>query len=415
MRPVVLAALAVLAAAPAAAHAGTVTMSTYMECYGDSSCSKYQAGTVLPWLDFKADAGERNDLRIEPAPENRVRITDRGAPLRATGCEAVSANEALCPAPGLATIDLGDLEDAADLPVPGTLQVGGGPGDDAIAGGPGGGTFDGGPGRDRIAARAGNDTLHGSLEGEPLDELDGGEGHDTVDYARRAAGVAVALDVAAGPHAVDLLTGIEGVRGGPGDDTLTGSEQADRLEGGEGRDEVRGNGGDDAIDPGLGADRVDGGAGNDRIALDDRVADRVACGDGRDVVIGSLVDDDYAAALNGPFGVEPNDVLRPDCERALLRHADVDDLVVDPRVRVTGSLVRVRNPCATASGKPCAGVLRVRGGPARAARGFRRGRQWVVLRLRGAPTLLRLRVAMRIGRVKYRGGWTADVAPSPVG
>lgn len=79
--------------------------------------------------------------------------------------------------------------------------------------------------------------------------------------------------------------------GGPGSDRVKGGTGADRLQGDDGNDDVAGRGGNDVIEGGLGFDRLAGDAGDDRLESADGLADRIACGDGRDRVAADTVDD----------------------------------------------------------------------------------------------------------------------------
>ena len=82
-----------------------------------------------------------------------------------------------------------------------------------------------------------------------------------------------------------------------GDDVVAGNEDGDYLEGGFGRDRVDGGPGNDRIFGNQDADVLEGGDGDDRISAIDGVADRIACGPGRDVAL-----------------IDPEDTVAADCE-----------------------------------------------------------------------------------------------------
>ncbi|MGH2947419.1 MAG: calcium-binding protein, partial [Solirubrobacteraceae bacterium] len=79
--------------------------------------------------------------------------------------------------------------------------------------------------------------------------------------------------------------------GGPGSDVLATGAGADRVRGGDGNDRLDAGPGDDVLDGGLGYDVLEGGEGDDLIRSADGLADRVACGPGRDRVEADTVDE----------------------------------------------------------------------------------------------------------------------------
>jgi hypothetical protein len=150
----------------------------------------------------------------------------------------------------------------------------------------------GGSGNDRIVGsslnnsiwpQAGDDVVDGR---GGADWIFGGAGTDTADYSLRTAPLSLSVG---DPNWNDGESGegdsigpdIERLLGGRASDTLTGSANADRL---EGRD------GNDTIDGGSGIDVLRGDAGSDSIKSRDLLADDVACGSGKDQVVGDLID-----------------------------------------------------------------------------------------------------------------------------
>ncbi len=195
---------------------------------------------------YVAEPGEVNDLMVVTVEERRVRITDPGAVITASGgCRAVDAHAAICRGYYFsARLDLGDLDDRAISPArPGQdmeLAVNGGPGDDVIqAGGVGG------------------------LSAEDV-RIDGGDGNDLLD----AGG------------------GFGKLRGGAGADRLLGGPEADALDGGSGADTLSGGEGNDALNGGGGQDRLFGGAGSDELADGDRDNETGDAAVGPDLLVG---------------------------------------------------------------------------------------------------------------------------------
>lgn len=401
-------------------------------------------------LEFRAGAGERNDVTVVPDGETDVLVRDGSSSVNAqSGCSQVDSNTARCPARPLvvvledgddrfhsttlasaAYISGGDGEDSLSFDVAtdprttteGPRMVGGagndrivgaggyctlegGPGDDQILGGAVGDRLRGGGGRDEIRGGDGPDALEdgdGSV-GPPADAdvLDGGPGLDVVVYAARTADMVVDLSAGTGGQSGegDVLTSIDGVTAGSGNDRLLGGDTAEyfdgragddyidarggddgngrfatessvvtggagsdtvlggagddylteesdmtgrnRLDGGEGSDYVAGGdsndtlmggAGRDDMAGGSGVDVIDGGAGDDDIVTDDkefgdrleRVADRLRCGGGRDVV--------------GPDG---SDLVPRDCEQVKLYQFRLD---AHPRVRAGTLRIRVGCP-----------------------------------------------------------------------
>lgn len=180
------------------------------------------------------DAGIANDLTIEPASGNRIRLADAADPYGfqwtpPQQCDPGRLNNAGNP------IEVTCTRDGV-----GRLALELGPGEDRVA-----------YSVDDLAMTAagleGADTLDGGGSG---DSLNGGQGNDTLD-------------------------------GQGGDDALLGDDGDDRLVGGDGNDRLNG---------GAGGDLLDAGAGDDEILAADGVADTIDCGPGGDRVNADATD-----------------------------------------------------------------------------------------------------------------------------
>ena len=242
--------LAVVLLAPAAASAGTVTVSP-------------DANARL--AIFAAGPNERNVLSFTTGGPEHLDIADEGAPLTGqplvgeVGCAVTGAASLLCqPATNLEA-SLGDEDDRARTRsfFLGRALVWGGGGDDVIA-------LDshaqftrayGGPGDDHMSFFIAMPTTgSGGLEGgggHDLITLDAPGGHA---YARGDAG-ADRIEVAAGAEFSAYA-----LAGGDGPDVLVAGPGEDTADGGAGRDAIDTRGG--------GADAVTCGAGNDTVSAD---------------------------------------------------------------------------------------------------------------------------------------------------
>jgi Ca2+-binding RTX toxin-like protein len=157
-----------------------------------------------------------------------------------------------------------------------------------IDGGPRGERLRGTNAADRIAGHGGPDRIR-ALAGP--DVLAGGLGRDFVHAG-------LGDDVSAGQAGRDVMAG------GPGDDRQDGGAGNDRIFANRGADESWGGRGDDVlwamarkdVVPGprgavdTVADTLHGGAGDDRFRTRDGEADRIDCGEGRDVAVLDTVD-----------------------------------------------------------------------------------------------------------------------------
>lgn len=123
---------------------------------------------------------------------------------------------------------------------------------------------------------AGDDQYDGGGGALP-DDVHGGPGIDTVRYDTSHLNLTITLDDVANdgaPNAgANIHSDVEDVTAGSGDDRLVGDDANNRLEGGPGNDTIIGNEGIDALI---------GGPGNDSIYAADGSPDTVDCGDGVD-------------------------------------------------------------------------------------------------------------------------------------
>lgn len=365
LAPLALSAAAV--AAPATAHGATVRGAEYFQCDGPVDC-RY-GGTNALRVDFAAAPGEANAVTITERDE--IRVVDRGAPLRAEGlCTQVDEHEARCPSSHLVRLELGDLDDTADVAGGTETIVLGEDGDDTLATADGVNHVDGGPGRDTIRGGPGADTIAGPAAGAPADDVDGGDGIDMVDLSARTDPLTISLGD---------FPRIEGAAGGSGDDTILGTDlYYERLVGNDGDDVLRGGGGFDEIVGGNGHDTIDGGRGDDAISVVDRAADTIACGAGRDQ-LRDLVVVDVVYEMSAWRGADPIDVVARDCDSLVLNGLENEDLeLIDPGITMRDGIPYLSNPCRHKSDRKCRGVFRLTTGDGRRTiRGFRSGPPWV--------------------------------------
>jgi hypothetical protein len=154
-------------------------------------------------------------------------------------------------------------------------------GDDTIDDGAGGDLVDGGPGNDHFTARPrGRDTFTG------------GAGTDTIDYGNRIDPVTITLaggaDDGESGEGDDLGTEIENAVGSSAGDRITGHPAGSNIVGGAGADTITGNAGED---------RIEGGGGDDVIDTRDGRYDSVDCGEGNDTLRADA--SDVATACEG--------------------------------------------------------------------------------------------------------------------
>ena len=179
IRPVLLAAVCLLATAPAAGAATARISPT--------------GGTV----DYVAGLGETNQLRASIAGTT-ITLTDPGATITPASpeCARVDLHTATCGGTALSAA-LGNLDDTATVVGALPARLDGGDGADTLTAGDANDTVDGGPGADVLAGGAGADAISGDgpalvvaggddrLTGGPgADLLTGDGGRDTVDYTQ---------------------------------------------------------------------------------------------------------------------------------------------------------------------------------------------------------------------------------------
>jgi Ca2+-binding RTX toxin-like protein len=330
-------AVAILALTPAAAQAGTVTLS----------------GATL---SFAAADGESNNVSVTLSGGNYT-VTDSGASLTYVGgCSGGSGAPVVCPSAGVTalTLDGRDLADTITVG-PGTANatISGGEGDDSLNGGSGNDTLNGGTDADRLDGGAGTDTANGDsgddtfVTGAGADVFNGGTGTDLADYSTSAASVTVTLDGTANDGAPgegdNIKTDVENVTGGSGNDALVGGSVANVLIGGPGHDSLDGDAANDVLDGGTGDDELTGGAGTDTVTYATRTQPVTASLDGVqndgeagesddihsdvETLIGgsgadTLTGSPLADTLSGGGG---NDTLRGDLGTDILNGDDGDD------------------------------------------------------------------------------------------
>jgi Ca2+-binding RTX toxin-like protein len=284
--------LLMLAALPATAAAGTVSVEPFAEppdidSFG--SCGRYM--TCPPdMVVFTAASGESNQLAIteESLSFRRARFVfrDQGAPVQAgQGCEQLDPQAAACTAGAVGPVQLGDADDRFVSSVGGSAVV-----------------VSGGDGDDMLSAEFAD--MNGDAGGDVLIGR-GGSGGAGDDVLSVVSGVGEAGDDVLRCTPPDAWCSLDG---GPGDDRMTGGDGLDHLLGGRGDDRLRGRGEFDTLRGGLGRDRLVGGADGDHLHGDagaDRlvsrenrsagervVLDRVDCGRGRrDRVVADRRDD----------------------------------------------------------------------------------------------------------------------------
>jgi RTX calcium-binding nonapeptide repeat (4 copies) len=252
--------VATLALAPVAS-AATVTVRTASDDTGE-------------WIEayYVAAPGERNDVLLVHVSDSRLRISDPGAVIIATGrCRSIDSHSAACHAPRddpflyIARVELGDLDDRVATSQPTDdieLTADGGPGNDVLKGASDAGVLSGG---------AGDDQLDG---GEGPDKLDGGDGFDLLSGG-------VGYDELNGGAGGDQLHGGDEVYF-PGGDEIAVDDHGDSLNGGGGPDQLSGGRGNDSLtdgdrdgpaaDAGPGPDTLNGGRGSDMLSYAGRTS-----------------------------------------------------------------------------------------------------------------------------------------------
>jgi len=315
LRPLIACSL-VLLVVPAAASAGTISVSgttiTYVAAPGEENFVTVNWGNsgaddaFIPVLDDHADVTAVPPCEYDflgarcptagPNPSYVVRLGDGGDIAQSINDRAAGHTVQFFGEDGDDSLDSDASSDLLD----------GGPGNDLLSpdddeSGPGDRVV-GGPGRDTL--QTGNPTgtagpIAVSFDGAANDGYPG-EGDDYAvdleDLSATATSVPIAFVGNDGPNLVQLRSeSADTVRGRGGDDVIDGANGNDTLDGGDGDDTIYGGGNDDRIVGGPGRDSLSGEgsasglfisqAGNDRIDARDGVQEQITCGLGADVAI----------------------------------------------------------------------------------------------------------------------------------
>jgi Ca2+-binding RTX toxin-like protein len=323
-----------LALAPAAAQAGTVTWTSSAVTYnaaGDAGAAENVAvgveegsayvyserGVTEDTSECAPDPDESRAVSCTPTPAFIVFLLgfdDTASPGNAIGAATIEAHggagaDTLIGSPnadklygdggsdqiegrgGNDLLEGGAEGDSLDGG-PGNDTIAGGDEDDNIGGGEGNDAIDGGNGADSIDDGAGDDTVIGGpandfwRPGTGRDVFTAGDGIDAVAYETRTAGVTMTL-----------AGGADDGESGEGDDLgstaeiATGGSGADRIVGNAAGNTLVGGGGNDSLTGGSGEDRIEGGPGDDTIDSRDGRYDSIDCGEGNDTVFGDASDD----------------------------------------------------------------------------------------------------------------------------
>lgn len=290
---VVLLALTALTLFPAAASAGTVSVSgttvNFVAAPGETN-----SVDTFGFVDT-FDVGVSDDLPIAIAPGSPCSYPYSGT----------TTVQCTMSSPASFNLQLGDGNDSGSIfAPPGTTNaIDGASGDDTL-------TMTAPASHNTLTGGAGNDVINPDTGsgGRPVnppgtDAISGGPGSDTVNYDKDYGGHIGALTVTLDDQANDG-TGAERDDVGSDVEILYGSIPGDKLVGGPGPNELHGNGGDDVLLGMGGDDKVFGGGGNDDLSG----------GDGSDFLEGNEDDDslDGGPGFDSFVGDEtgsPNQIL----------------------------------------------------------------------------------------------------------
>ena len=213
-------------------------------------------------------------------------------------------------------------------------------GDDTLFGGAGNDQLWGNFGADTIFGDAGDDIINFIRDADGVDAIDGGAGLDTIaansdNTVIRFSSIAnveaingrgfanVIIEGRATIEQFDLsnvtVTGIERIALGDGNDIVTGSQQLDQIFGENGDDEIFAADGNDFVAGGDGNDVLSGGSGDDMLMGEA----------GHDVLHGEIGDDtlyggDANDTLYGGAGI---DLLEGELGNDILVGGDGDDII----------------------------------------------------------------------------------------
>src|SRR3954468_24441294 len=222
----VLLSILLLLAAPASAHAATLT----------------NAGGTLTYV---AGAGKDNDVAFSQAPASVTVTASDSDPITATGC--TGTNPVLtCPGVVKIVAGGGDRDDDLDASLLTTTgaALDGGAGDDRLQGGDGADSIRGGDGIDRVTAVG--DPVSVSLNDIADDDTDNIHA-DVEDVDATTAGTAT-LAGSDASNVISAGTGPATITGGGGSDTLNGGAAADTIDARDGyADRVTCNAGVDTV------------------------------------------------------------------------------------------------------------------------------------------------------------------------
>jgi hypothetical protein len=311
-----------LAALPAVAQAGTISVSgttiTYQAAPGEANFVTVNWGNVGAGPDYIPSLDDHADITATPPCTYDVSLGAR--------CESAGTNPTF-------VVHLGDGKDVGastnDHAAGHHVELYGEDGDDDLQSDASSDLLDGGAGNDMLSP---DDDDSG-----PGDVVVGGPGEDTLQTGNPTGTngpIAVSFDGVANDgypgendnYATDLedlsATGsspsvdfvgndarnvvqlrsesADTVRGLGGDDLIDGANGNDILDGGDGNDTIYGGGNDDTITGGPGVDSLNGEgsgsglfvsvAGNDRIDARDGLAENLNCGPGADTAIVDAID-----------------------------------------------------------------------------------------------------------------------------
>jgi Ca2+-binding RTX toxin-like protein len=291
-----IAALCVLALAPAAAVAAT-------------------ANTRIKRVFYTAGPGEVNSLTISLAGADFL-LDDPGATITAAPACVGTGSSVTCSGTAIIgiTVSAGDGADSVTNTTATRSTLSGGDGNDSLSGGAGNDTLRGNKGVDTHAGGAGDDLI--DARGDRGDVVSCGDGNDTV-LADAADSIALDCETVdrgilpptpppgpppPAPSAVALLGPAEtrtlapgacanDMVGTPANDRLAGTRLGDNLMGLQGDDTLKGLRGDDCVFGGVGSDRLTGARGDDRLLGDDSATgvggnDRMFGNGGDDLLVG---------------------------------------------------------------------------------------------------------------------------------
>lgn len=320
--PLATALVAALALAPAAAHAGTISVSgttiTYQAAPGEANFVTVNWGNVSAPADFIPSLDDHADITAIAPCTYDVALGAR--------CESAGPNPTF-------VVHLGDGNDRGasinDHALGHRVELYGEDGDDDLESDASSDLLDGGPGNDMltpddddsgpgdvVVGGPGEDTLQTgnptgtngpigvSFDGVANDGYPGENDNYATDLEDLSATSVAPSIVFVGNDARNVVQlrseSADTVHGMGGDDLIDGANGNDLLDGGDGNDTIYGGGNDDTIVGGPGIDSLSGEgsasglyisvAGNDRIDARDGNPEALSCGPGADTAIVDAID-----------------------------------------------------------------------------------------------------------------------------